>query len=83
MMSYTYETYTRLVEQAKKYERAEDFIDDAGWDVDWMPYLIENPDEEILSENDIRTINEELVSAFEEAHEVHFHYDYRWELINR
>lgn len=82
-MVVTYETRKALVEQAQNFEYVEDFMDYVGWDGDWMPDLLENPECEELSVNDYRAINEVLVSAYEEAHKMRFERTRRWGLLNR
>lgn len=56
------------------------FISEQDWD-DWMLDFIDDPDEEILTEQDRRAINDVLVDAFERAHEIHFSIRERRNLI--
>ena len=72
-----------LISEAKKYE-FEDivcYIKDIDWESDWMPDLIENPDEEMLTDNDIRAINDVLIKAFEIAHNRRVSYYIRRDLL--
>ena len=82
-MVVTYETRKALVEQARNFECVEDFMDYVGWDGDWMPDFLEDPEREELSVNDYRAINEVLIRAYEPAHTVRFERTYRWGLLNR
>ena len=81
-----FNSYLELLEHlskiAKNYaaDEARLFISEQDWD-DWMLDFIDDPDEEILTEQDRRAINDVLVDAFERAHEIHFSIRERRNLI--
>ena len=56
------------------------FIREQDWD-DWMLDFVEDPDEDILTEQDRRAINDVLVDAFERAHKIHFSVCERHDLV--
>lgn len=82
----TFNSYAELLdylsEIARNYapDEAQLFICDQGWD-DWMLDFVDDPDEEILTEQDRRAINDVLVDAFERAHKIHFSIRERRNLI--
>ena len=82
MMMCSKEIFERLIINAKNYDNVTEFMDDIGWDGDWMPDLMEDPDSEEISIYDNIAINDVLVSAFEKAHNVRFIGGYRWGLLN-
>ena len=63
-----------LIEQAQKYDYSdvELYICEIGWEPDWMLDLVEDPDKELLSLDDIRAINAILLETFEIAHNRRF-----------
>ena len=71
----------RLINFALKYDKddIESYIEDIGWDPDWMSDYMEYPEEEMLSDEDRRNINSVLISAFERAHKVQFNGRYYWD----
>ena len=66
--------HDRLVATAKHYdwEDVDLYMAEIGWDVDWMPDYVADPDAEMLSEEESRVINEILLDAFEVAHKRRF-----------
>lgn len=81
-MSCSQEAFENLIKMAKHYERAEDFIDSVDWEPDWMLELMEDPESELLSDNDRIAINKVLIDAYQKAHGVVFGYYRRWNLLN-
>ena len=71
----------RLIQFALKYDKddVESYICDIGWDAEWMSDYMEDPEEEMLSDEDRRNINSVLISAFERAHQVQFNGRYYWD----
>ena len=73
-----------LLEEAKKYnyDDVELYICEICWEPDWMLDLVEDPDEEVLTINDIRAINGVLIDAFELAHNRRFDFRTRQRLLD-
>ena len=76
---YSRGTYTKLYKSAQNYapNEIELFIAETGWEPEWMLDFIANPEEEMLSMDDIRAINGFLISVFEDAHGIEFSSDMR------
>lgn len=71
---YSREVYLELVESAKSYEESDYavFAGEIGWDSNWMPDFVEDPDADFLNDDERMAINAILISAFEEAHNIRF-----------
>ena len=64
-------TRERLLNEAKRFENLQDFIDNVGWE-DWMQEFVSDPEyteEYGLEEQDKDRIDSELEDIFEEAQE--------------
>ena len=79
-----YEIKERLIPIALKYDKTDihEFIVHVGWDPEWMPDYMEDPDAEFISVYDNRRINEVLLEAFESAHQFRFDRNTREDLLN-
>ena len=80
---YSRDTYTKLYKSAKNYDfdEIELFIAEIGWQPEWTMDFVANPDEEMLSMDDIRAINGILIGVFEDAHDIEFSSDRRAYLL--
>jgi hypothetical protein len=76
------ELLEHLGEKAKRYDPDDAwlYIHEQGWD-DWMADFVEDPEAEILTEQDSRAIRDVLADAFEHAHKIHFSRRERTDLI--
>ena len=79
-----YDIIQHLIPLAKLYEweAVYEYINDIGWEAEWMYYYLEDPDAEMLSVYDSRRINAILIDAFEKAHERKFSDVYRPRLLD-
>lgn len=69
MREYNEQVFEELVETASYYDKYDVrlYLAEIGWQ-DWMASVMEHPEHEMLSDDELVAINEILISAFETAH---------------
>ncbi len=82
MKEYNEQVFEDLVETASYYDKhaIRLYLAEIGWQ-DWMSSVIEHPEHEMLSDDDLASINEILISAFEKAHNRSFCPECRRQLL--